>query len=203
MHVYSLIFLYISGVWPCCTTTRRYHDDKMINYDTQDGYAVYAVKGPSTHMHQMGASSAIGASPPVLDQPTFGIVSNIRSATTTIDGNQRDAVQANFTSLDKNGSSTSSSSTPSATKPGAVVEQPSSPAMSSSMAQSSSNFAKVLSTSVLSIQEVNFKHAGNYTCAPSNARPVSITVHVLRGMSNNAVREYILYMFCVARYIRV
>lgn len=42
-------------------------------------------------------------------------------------------------------------------------------------------FLKVPSTSVLTIQEVHFKHAGNYTCAPSNARQTSITVHVLRG----------------------
>lgn len=37
------------------------------------------------------------------------------------------------------------------------------------------------STSILSIREVHFKHAGNYTCAPSNARAGTITIHVLRG----------------------
>lgn len=37
------------------------------------------------------------------------------------------------------------------------------------------------SMSVLTIKTVSFHHAGNYTCAPSNARPASITVHVLRG----------------------
>jgi hypothetical protein len=37
------------------------------------------------------------------------------------------------------------------------------------------------STSVLTIREVNLKHAGNYTCAPSNTKSASITVHVLRG----------------------
>lgn len=36
-------------------------------------------------------------------------------------------------------------------------------------------------SSILSLEVVNFHHAGNYTCAPSNARAVSITVHVLRG----------------------
>ncbi|CRK93886.1 CLUMA_CG007413, isoform A [Clunio marinus] len=35
--------------------------------------------------------------------------------------------------------------------------------------------------SVLLVQEVQFKHAGNYTCAPSNTRPTNINVHVLRG----------------------
>lgn len=38
------------------------------------------------------------------------------------------------------------------------------------------------STSILSIKEVNLKNAGNYTCAPSNARSAFIMVHVLRGM---------------------
>ncbi|XP_069962729.1 uncharacterized protein dpr19 isoform X2 [Bactrocera oleae] len=36
-------------------------------------------------------------------------------------------------------------------------------------------------SSILNLEVVNFHHAGNYTCAPSNARAVSITVHVLRG----------------------
>lgn len=49
----------------------------------------------------------------------------------------------------------------------------------------------VPSTSVLIIQEVHFKHAGNYTCAPSNARPTSITVHVLKSKS----RTFALYLF--------
>lgn len=39
----------------------------------------------------------------------------------------------------------------------------------------------VPSTSILSIREVHFKHAGNYTCSPSNARNGTITIHVLRG----------------------
>lgn len=40
------------------------------------------------------------------------------------------------------------------------------------------------STSILSIREVHFKHAGNYTCSPSNARNGTITIHVLRGNIN-------------------
>lgn len=39
-------------------------------------------------------------------------------------------------------------------------------------------------TSVLLIHEVQFKHAGNYTCAPSNTRPTNINVHVLKGELN-------------------
>lgn len=168
----------------------RYHDDKMINYDTQDGYAVYSVKGPSAHMQMMGMGTA-PSSPTPLSDHLFANATTINSRSAAIDGNQRSDAPASdagdSSSPDKNGSS-SSSSTTSATKPNNNfdVEQASSlslPAMSS-MQQQNSNFAKVmLSTSVLSIQEVNFKHAGNYTCAPSNARPVSITVHVLRGKS--------------------
>lgn len=46
-----------------------------------------------------------------------------------------------------------------------------------------SNKAGILtpSISILSINDVNFLHVGNYTCAPSNAKQASITVHVLRG----------------------
>lgn len=36
-------------------------------------------------------------------------------------------------------------------------------------------------SSILLVHEVQFKHAGNYTCAPSNTRPTSINVHVLKG----------------------
>lgn len=36
-------------------------------------------------------------------------------------------------------------------------------------------------SSVLLVHGVKFKHAGNYTCAPSNTRPTNINVHVLKG----------------------
>lgn len=42
------------------------------------------------------------------------------------------------------------------------------------------------SISVLTINDVNFLHVGNYTCAPSNAKQASITVHVLRGKCSSA-----------------
>lgn len=46
-----------------------------------------------------------------------------------------------------------------------------------------SNNEGVLSSasSILLVHEVQFKHAGNYSCAPSNTRPTSIIVHVLKG----------------------
>lgn len=60
-------------------------------------------------------------------------------------------------------------------------------------------FLKVPSTSVLTIQEVHLRHGGNYTCAPSNARPASITVHVLRGkisLYNNNNTFFFKYINC-------
>lgn len=56
------------------------------------------------------------------------------------------------------------------------------------------SYLKVPSTSVLTIQEVHFKHAGNYTCAPSNARQASITVHVLRGKPYT-IHTFVLYIY--------
>ncbi|XP_053960955.1 uncharacterized protein LOC128865060 [Anastrepha ludens] len=44
-------------------------------------------------------------------------------------------------------------------------------------------------SSILTLDVVHFHHAGNYTCAPSNARSVSITVHVLRGESPAAMQH--------------
>lgn len=44
-----------------------------------------------------------------------------------------------------------------------------------------SSYLLVPSTSILSIREVHFKHGGNYSCAPSNARAGTITIHVLQG----------------------
>ncbi|XP_058815634.1 uncharacterized protein LOC131679094 [Topomyia yanbarensis] len=44
-------------------------------------------------------------------------------------------------------------------------------------------------TSVLTIKEVHSKHAGNYTCAPSNTRSASITVHVLQGEKPAAMQH--------------
>lgn len=38
--------------------------------------------------------------------------------------------------------------------------------------------------STLSIDNVSRQHSGNYTCAPSNARQVSIMVHVVDGKKN-------------------
>lgn len=39
----------------------------------------------------------------------------------------------------------------------------------------------LVASSVLLVHEVQYRHAGNYTCAPSNTRPTNIIVHVLKG----------------------
>ncbi|XP_017003966.2 limbic system-associated membrane protein [Drosophila takahashii] len=57
------------------------------------------------------------------------------------------------------------------------------------MQQHQSAYLQNPSVSVLTVKQVNFRHAGNYTCAPSNARPASITVHVLRGEKTAAMQH--------------
>lgn len=37
------------------------------------------------------------------------------------------------------------------------------------------------SGSVLTVENTKLSHAGNYTCAPSNAKPSYIVVHVIEG----------------------
>lgn len=38
--------------------------------------------------------------------------------------------------------------------------------------------------SILVVESVNKKHAGNYSCNPSNANAAHVTVHVLHGKSH-------------------
>lgn len=122
----------------------RYHDNKMVNYDTQDGFSVSSFQSPNHHHSSSSISSIHSGSGS----------SNTGTSTSSQSG-----------SISNNGGSSSNNFTNSL--------------VSSSLPQTT--YLKVPSTSVLTIQEVHFKHAGNYTCAPSNARQTSITVHVLRG----------------------
>lgn len=46
---------------------------------------------------------------------------------------------------------------------------------------SSSNFNTIVVISTLIVESVNKKHAGNYSCSPSNAKSTQVTVHVLHG----------------------
>lgn len=56
------------------------------------------------------------------------------------------------------------------------------------------SYSLTSSISILQIKEVSLKHAGNITCAPSNAKQASITVHVLRG-NINVHRKAIKHIF--------
>ncbi|KAK7079750.1 hypothetical protein SK128_003108 [Halocaridina rubra] len=44
-------------------------------------------------------------------------------------------------------------------------------------------------TSVFMVTRANRHHSGNYTCAPSNAKPASILVHVLNGEHPAAMQD--------------
>lgn len=50
-----------------------------------------------------------------------------------------------------------------------------------------------ISLSILTIKKVYMSHGGNYTCAPANAKPSSITVHVLRGSYS---KNHFSYKIC-------
>lgn len=52
---------------------------------------------------------------------------------------------------------------------------------------SNSNYNTNLVISILIVESVNKKHAGNYSCSPSNAKPTQVTVHVLHGTYDNNI----------------
>lgn len=53
------------------------------------------------------------------------------------------------------------------------------------------DYTRILSTTnLLTISRASYRHAGNYTCAPSNARPISATVHVLSGEQSAAMKKH-------------
>lgn len=117
----------------------RYHNDKMVNYDLQNGFSVSSVQ--SQQHHHSGSSK---------------IQNHIRdSGATGAGGNGNDGINSNLTNT--------------------IVSIP------------QTSYLIAPTTSILTIKEVSFKHVGNYTCAPSNARQTSITVHVLRG--NNLYKK--------------
>ncbi|CAD7086357.1 unnamed protein product [Hermetia illucens] len=103
-----------------------YHDNKMVNYDSQDGFSVTSFQSlSSSPISSIDAASS----------------NNITSSLITM------------ASL--------------STQPHLLAS----------------------STSILTIEKVHFNHAGNYTCAPSNTRAASITVHVLRGEKPAAMQH--------------
>lgn len=104
----------------------RYHNARMVNYDTHNGFSVSSTLMQSfDEHHETNPASGVNAKQP----------QNTTTPTTKT---------APISKTKK-----TSSQTP--------------------------------SISILTINEVSFLHVGNYTCAPSNAKQASITVHVLRG----------------------
>lgn len=148
----------------------RYLNSKMINYDTDNGFSVFASQAPS-------ASSS--------------------SSSSAVDTSKSNTSAANV-SIEEASSESSSSSTTDDNVPSSLIGGTSS---SSSKHQRSINHQpqqqqsvsqqQPMSISVLTIRHVNFRHAGNYTCAPSNARSTSIAVHVLK--SKRASRLILCY----------
>ncbi|XP_073824794.1 defective proboscis extension response 19 [Musca autumnalis] len=109
-----------------------YHDDKMVNYDTQNGFFV------KSNLHK---------DPIVSDNHL------VKSEDATL-----------FKSNNKSGHSYK-------------IGQ-------------SFGFTLPASISILTILKVRFHHAGNYTCAPSNARSASTSVHVLQDEKPAAMQHF-------------
>lgn len=55
-------------------------------------------------------------------------------------------------------------------------------------------------SSILTVQNATIRHGGNYTCAPANAKPTSISVHVLKGRCPS-ITTLDMYVPSLAMYI--
>ncbi|XP_034666035.1 uncharacterized protein LOC117899979 [Drosophila subobscura] len=136
-----------------------YHDNKMINYDVQGGFVV-------TSMEANGKSS-------VQNGHIFRVLPGVA-------GNKSRIIPIPDPMESMNGVMNSKNAVSSAN-----FISPNPPYLQTHQ----SSYLLTPSMSVLSIKQVNFRHAGNYTCAPSNARPASISVHVLRGEKTAAMQH--------------
>lgn len=115
-----------------------YHNNKMVNYDAQEGFSVTSAAVMET--------AIAGA---IQNSENFGILLNKKLYSERIENKDKE----HFTNK-------------------------------TMVWTSKTNLSPYLlspTSSILTLDVVHFHHAGNYTCAPSNARAVSITVHVLRG----------------------
>lgn len=101
----------------------RYHEDKMVNFNLQDGYSVLTMSkpSPSSLLPNQDDDLDLDKNPPLLDSDNL--------------------LQSN----------------------------------------DEMNNEMPTASSILLVHGVQFKHGGNYTCAPSNTRPTNINVHVLKG----------------------
>ncbi|XP_032584324.1 uncharacterized protein LOC6578211 isoform X2 [Drosophila mojavensis] len=140
-----------------------YHESKMVNYDAQGGFVVTSVAEnelPSEKNGQSYQTSANGGKSKSFREVASGSIEiNSSNANATIYEDM------------------------------AIVTTPVNPFSTFQVQQYKSPYIPNSSMSVLTIKTVTFHHAGNYTCAPSNARPASITVHVLRGEKPAAMQH--------------
>uniref|UniRef100_A0A336LQE1 CSON012170 protein n=1 Tax=Culicoides sonorensis TaxID=179676 RepID=A0A336LQE1_CULSO len=127
-----------------------YHEDRMVNYNEQDGYSVTSFQSPLPEQlikSSISSSSRLNTLETLEETSSFDLLPS---------SYHNDAISSHHSSNPFN------------------VQN---------------NNLLVPSTSILSIREVHFKHGGNYTCAPSNARAGTITIHVLRGEKPAAMQH--------------
>ncbi|CAO1402955.1 unnamed protein product [Diamesa serratosioi] len=120
-----------------------YHNNKMVNYDSMDGYTV------STFETKLVMSN----SPSLNNNDKSSVISSYSSLQAINQYNLRKSQQhqdQHYIAFPQ--------------------QQP-------------------IATSILFIKEAKFKHAGNYTCAPSNTRPTSVNVHVLKDEKPAAMQH--------------
>lgn len=185
----------------------RYHDNRMVNFDTQNGFSVSSIsQNVGGHHHHTGthSSSLISNSNGADTGSNYMHKLNVNTRS-DINSNYNDNGDSNLSYLSSSSSSTlmvADGSSSSSTGPLSQLllqqqhqhenHQPQIEKTSSSVQQQhqqqhqqpyqfQSTYLPYPETSVLTIKEVHLKHAGNYTCTPSNARAASITVHVLKG----------------------
>lgn len=129
----------------------RYHNSKMVNYDVHNGFSVSSI----------------------YLQSEDHFISNTNT-------HQHQPQQQQIQLQQQHQQPTAGSSGVGGSD-GRTINQNSTLSKNTATSKSKKPFLVTPSISILTIKEVNFLHVGNYTCAPSNAKQASITVHVLRG----------------------
>lgn len=130
----------------------RYHNSKMVNYDVHNGFSVSSIFLQSEDHFISNTNSHREHELQQQQQQQLRHIANGGSGSTTGGGSDGRTINQNST-LNRN----------------------------TTVSKSKNPFLVTPSISILTIKQVNFLHVGNYTCAPSNAKQASITVHVLRG----------------------
>lgn len=151
-QTYNLIDMFVISTHAHINTLPliRYHNTRMVNYDTHNGFSVSSVLMSSDEHHESTATHR-----------------HTQMANTSAAHTHKNVVSSTG-SGSSSSSSSSSNSNGSGAGGGGGTGRTKKPTITPSI-------------SVLTINDVNFLHVGNYTCAPSNAKQASITVHVLRG----------------------